>query len=162
MQLINHKEYDYEIIVSERGYNTAENRNYISAQAVKNNCDYLFMVDDDMIYEPDNLEKLLACKKDIVGGVYQTKYEVQVDVNEYFDKRPKELAECKALGGGLMLIKCDVFKKVPQPWYGYIWHETGAVKKSNDWYFCHKARDNGIKIWCNPKVIAKHIGKHEY
>jgi len=162
LRLVAHSKYDYHFIVSTRGYNTAENRNYISAQAVKSGCDYLMMVDDDMIYEPDTIDRLVAHDKDIVGGVYMTKYEVQADVNEYFDKRPNELAECKALGGGLILIKCDVFKKIPQPWYGYIWHDNGSVKKSNDWFFCDKARENGMEVWVDPTVIAKHISQYEY
>lgn len=163
LELVAFSKHNFEFIVSTRGYNTAENRNWISAQAVKKGCDYLFMCDDDMIYEPDTIDKLLAHNKNIVGGVYKTKYEEQEDVNEYMDdKRPDELFNVWALGGGLMLIKCDVFKVIDQPWYGYKWHDNGQVKESNDWFFCHKALENRIKIWCDPKVTAKHIGQYEY
>lgn len=163
LDLVNQTKHEYKIIVSIRGYNTAENRNYISAQAVNAGCDYIFMVDDDMIYEPDTLEKLLAHKKDIIGGMYFTKYEKQAPVIEYLDdERPEALFECGSLGGGLMLIKCDVFKKISQPWYGYVWNDNGSIKESNDWYFCHKAKDSGFKIWCDPEVKAKHIGQHEF
>ena len=163
LKLIAHSKYEYKIIVSTKGYNTAENRNYISAQAVKAGCDYIFMCDDDMIYEPDTIDRLLAHKKDIIGGMYYTRYENPQPLIEYLDDEgPKELFECGALGGGLMLIKCDVFKKVPQPWYGYIWHDNGMVKESNDWFFCHRARALAYKIWCDPTVVAKHIGQYEY
>lgn len=163
MDLVYNPQHEFEIIVSMRGYTTAENRNYISAKAVKTGCEYLFMADDDMIYESDTIDRLLEHKKDIIGGIYYTKYEQQEPVIEYLDdRRPSELFECGALGGGLMLIKCDVFKIIAQPWYGYIWNNNGSIKESNDWFFCHKAREFGIKIWCDPTITAKHIGLKEY
>lgn len=163
LELIAHGGYEFKIIVSTRGYTTAENGNYISAQVVKSGCDYLFRVDDDMIYESNTLDRLLAHNKDIIGGLYYTKYETQAPVIEYLtDERPEGLFECGALGGGLTLIKCDVFKKIPQPFYGYIWNDNGSIKESNDWFFCHKARENGFKIWCDSTVTAKHSGLKEY
>lgn len=164
MELVNNSEHDYYILVSTRGYTTAENRNYISAKAVNAGCDYLFFVDDDMIYEPDTVDDLLAHKMDIVGGMAYTKYEVQEPVIEYLNANREydDLFECGALGGGLILIKCDVFKRIPQPWYGYIWNNNGSIKESNDWFFCHKAKKTGYMIWCDPNVIAKHIGLYEY
>ena len=152
----------YEIIVSTRGYNTAENRNWIAAKAVKLGCTHLFLVDDDMIYESDTVDRLLAHDKDIVGGLYKTKYEQQEYLIEYLDEKKDSLFECIALGGGLLLIKTEVFKKVPQKWFGYVWNDNGSIKESNDWYFCKKARKQGFQVWCDPTVKAKHISLYEY
>ena len=165
MRLVAYSKYDYKIIISTRGYNTSENRNYIAVQAVKNNCDYLFFVDDDIIVEPDTLNKLLAHKKDIIGGVYNTKYEKQEPVVEYLDdKRPKGLFECGAIGTGCLLIKCDVFKKISQKykntqgWFNYIWNDNGSVKMSHDWLFCHNARECGFEVWADNNLKIGHIG----
>lgn len=165
MRLVAYSKYDYKIIISTRGYNTSENRNYIAVQAVKNNCDYLFFVDDDMILPPDTLDKLLAHKKNIVGGLYRTKYEKQEPVVEYLDnKRPKGLFECGAIGTGCLLIKCDVFKKIPQKykntqgWFNYIWNDNGSVKMSHDWLFCHNARECGFEVWADNNLKIGHIG----
>ena len=157
LRMVAHSKYDYKFFVSTRGYNTAENGNYISAQAVNAKCDYLLRVDDDMIYEPDTIDRLLEHKKDIIGGMYYTKYEVQAPVIEYVGEKKEGLFECGALGGGLMLIKCDVFKKISQPWYGYIWNDNGSIKESNDYFFCHKAREKGIKVWCDSNITARHM-----
>ena len=148
-------------IVSTRGYTTAENRNYIATKATNEGCTHLFFVDDDMIYEEDTLDRLLAHDKDIIGGVAFTKYEKQVDVNEYFDDK-RGLVKCKALGGGVVLIKTEVFKKTPQPWYGYIWNDNGSIKESNDWFFCHKAIESGFEVWCDSNIKAGHIGSKKY
>jgi len=157
------KDVEFCILVSNRGYNTSENRNWIVTQAVKNGCDYLFFVDDDMIIPADTLVKLLAHKKDIVGGVYKTKYEVQADVAEYFDEeRPQGLFKVKALGTGCLLIKTDVFRKLPQPWFKYEWFPNGMVKRSHDWIFCEDARNAGYDVWADNTLEIKHIGQKIY
>ena len=119
LQLVANSKQEIEIIVSSRGYNTSENRNYIAAQAVKRECSHLFFVDDDMVIPPDTLDRLLAHDKDIVGGVYNTKYEIQAPVVEYLDdERPTELFKVGAIGTGCLLIKTEVFKKMPQNYKG--------------------------------------------
>lgn len=163
LDLVNFSKYDWKVLVSSRGYNTSENRNWIATQAVNSGCDYLFFVDDDMILPPHTLEELLLCNKDIVGGVYKTKYETQADVVEYFDdERPQGLFRVKAIGTGCLLIKCDVFRELPQPWFKYEWNDNGSIKRSHDWIFCEDAINNGYDVWANNTLEIKHIGQREY
>ncbi len=161
-RLIAHSKHDYHFIVSTRGFNTSENRNYIATQAVNNGCSHLFFVDDDMVFPPDTLDKLLARDKDIVGGVYKTKYEIQDDVCEYFDDRRGEFMKVKALGTGCLLIKTDVFIKLPQPWFKYEWNDNGSIKRSHDWIFCEDAINAGYEVWADPTIEMGHIGQYEY
>lgn len=163
LKMIAHSKLDYHIVVSTKGYNTSENRNYIAAQALKNNCTHLFFVDDDMVFEPDTLERLLAHDKDIVGAVYKTKYETQDDVIEYLDnERPQGLFKCKALGTGCLLIKTEVFRKLPQPWFKYEWFDNGMVKRSHDWIFCEDARNKGFDVWADNMIKVGHLGQKEF
>ncbi len=163
LNLLAYSKHDYEIIVSERGYNTSENRNWIASQAVKTGCSHLFFVDDDMTIPSDTLDRLLESDKDIVGAVYNTKYEIQSPVVEYLtDERPTELFKCGAIGTGCLLIKTDVFKKVPQIWFNYVWNDNGSVKMSHDWYFCHKAREYGYDIWADGSLKIGHLGLKEF
>ena len=161
LKMVKHTKYDVEPYVSTRGYNTAENRNHIATRAITNKCSHLFLIDDDMIYEPDTIDKLIESEKDIVGGLYYTKYEKQEYVIESDEIKDKTFI-CKAIGGGLLMIKTEVLMKIPQPHFGYLWYSNGMVKESNDWYFCRKARESGYKIWCNPDIKAKHIGLKEF
>ena len=164
MQLVFYSKHDYSFLISTKGFNTAENRNYIAAQAIKNGSDYLLLTDDDMIFEPEVLDRLLAHNKDIVGAIYNTRRgEISSPIIEYFDeKRPTELFKCGALGGGLLLIKTKVFLKIKQPWFGYEWYDNGMVKMSNDWWFCYEARRAGYDIWADSRLEVKHIGDYEY
>ena len=170
LNLVAHSQHDYKIVVSSRGFNTSENRNYIAAQAVKNGSEYLFFVDDDQIVPKDTLERLLARNKDIVGGVYMTKYEVQEPVLEYLTQEgfamsvgdDTGLLEVGAIGTGCLLIKTDVFKKLKQPWFKYEWNDNGSIKRSHDWIFCEDARNAGYRVWADCSLDVKHVGVKEF
>ncbi len=167
MEMIALSKHEYHFIISTKGYNTAENRSYIVAQAIKNDCTHLLLTDDDMVYESDSLNKLLSHDKDIVGAKYSVRRIVekgiQSEVIEYTDeKSDTELFKCGALGGGLLLIKTDVFRKIKRPWFGYEYYENGMVKMSNDWWFCRQATNARYDIWCDPLLEVGHIGEYEY
>lgn len=171
LEMVDSTESEFKFIVSEKGYNTAENRNYIAAQSLKNLCTHLLLTDDDMVYEKDVLTRLLKHDKDVIGGTYNTKYESQEKVIEFLDEIPEGRREhemegkspfkCKALGGGMLLIKTEIFRKIPQPWFGYKWFDNGMVQMSNDWFFCEKAIEAGYDIWCDPTLEIKHLAERE-
>lgn len=165
LEMLAYKSYDYHILVSTEGFTTAENRTWLTAQAVKAQCTHILFLDDDMVYEPDSLERLLAHDKEIVGAKYHNRRggENGGEVIEYLDeKSDTDLFKCNALGGGLLLVKTGVFIKTPQPWFWYKINESGMVTMSNDWFFCEKARESGYEIWCDPTLKPGHIGKKEY
>lgn len=162
LELVAYKAYNYEIIIGTEGFNTAENRTWLVAQASKAGCTHIFCVDDDMVYEKDTLEKLLSHDRDIVGARYANRRGTG-EVVEYLDGAEQAtLQEVKALGGGCVLIKMDVFTKVSQPWFWYKIAPTGAVTMSHDWYFCEKAREAGYKVYCDMTIMPGHISKKEF
>lgn len=164
LELVAYKDYNYEIIIGTEGFNTAENRTWLVAQASKAGCTHIFCVDDDMIYEKDTLVLLMEDNKNIVGAKYANR-RGDGEVIAYLDFKgevKEELFKCGALGGGCVLIKMEVFKKIPQPWFWYKIADTGAVTMSHDWYFCEKAREAGYDIWCDPIIKVGHIGLKEY
>ncbi len=165
LRMIAHSQHEIIPIISTKGFNTAENRGYLMAQGVKKDADYIMCVDDDMIYEEDTIDRLVEHDKDIVGGAYNIRRDVEKgkQVIEYLDgededNHPLGSFKCNALGTGLLMIKADVFKKIPQPWFGYKWNDNGSVKMSTDWFFCEKAREHGYEIWCDTSITAGHIG----
>lgn len=161
LKLIAHSKLEYEVLISTKGFNTAENRTWLAAQAVKRNCTHTFWVDDDMIYPEDTLERLLAHDKDIVGAKYANR-RGDGEVIEYFGDPLTGMFKCKALGGGCVLVRSDVFRKIKQPWFWYVINPNGAIIMSNDWYFCKKARESGYDIWCDSALKVGHISEHEY
>lgn len=163
LELIAYKNFNFEIIIGTEGFTTAENRTWMTVKAIKAGCTHLFCVDDDMIYEKDTLEKLMSHNKDIVGARYANRRGAG-EVIGYKEgiASDTELFECESLGGGCVLIKSEVFTKVPQSWFWYKIADNGMVTMSHDWYFSEKAREHGYKIYCDPTIKPGHIGTKEY
>lgn len=174
--ILHSREHKIEPLVASEGYTVAENRNYIAVQAVNNGSDYLLMIDDDMTFEPTILEDLLANEKDICGAAYHPRCDTG-QVIKYIDKEhpirlddpeikndPKYQTtfECYATGTGIILIKCDVFKKISQPFFEMSFHPNGCNKEGEDWYFCKKAKQYGIKTFADPRPKVGHIGEVIY
>lgn len=172
-EMVANSDYDFHFIISTKGYTCAENRNWITAQAIKNDCTHLLLLDDDMVYEKDSINRLIAHDRDIVGATYSVRsIEFPEGVNplviEYFEKEDdkklegEELFKCKALGGGLLLFKLDILEKFRKPLFWYKVHDVGMITMSNDWWFCESAREAGHDVWCDPSLRPKHIGDFEY
>ena len=161
--------FDFSIIVATEGYTIAENRIYCAVQAIKNECDYLLFIDDDMTFPPDLIDRLLAHKKDVVGVVYhsrnlKTNTTVVLEDGQVLHSGniPKEMMKCQHVGTGIMLIKTDVFGKIEEPWFKFLTYPNGVTLMGEDAYFCKQAREKGIEIWCDPTLEIGHIGDYIY
>ncbi len=139
------------------------NRNVIARDAIKNyDPDYLFWVDGDMVLECDTIERLMRHDKDIVSGVYFKKesfepvmFSKQGNLYTPVLKWPSAgIFKVDAVGMGCCLIKAEVFRKVPPPWFKY----EVESNKGEDIYFCEKVRAAGFDIWVDPEVTPRHLG----
>jgi len=169
--------YNLHIIVPEHGYTIAENRNYIAAQACQNKSDYLLMIDDDMTFPPNMLDKLIKNDKDICGLAFHSRggtatgeimaiAEVTekkfINLDTETDPKYKDVFECHAVGTGIILIKTEIFHKIPSPWFEFTYKESGQCENGEDWNFCFKAKRNNYKIWTDPTIEVGHIGEKIY
>lgn len=172
MDLLTYNGYDFHLIVPEEGYTIAENRNYAAVQALNNKSEYLLMIDDDMTFGPCLLDTLISNKKDICGVAYHPRCGLDrmkaidethwVNLEKNKDPKYKKVFECHATGTGIILIKCEVFLKIPRPWFMFEYHDTGQCKLGEDWYFCEKAKKFGIKTHADPTVKVGHLGEKIY
>lgn len=170
MELVAHGGYDFHILMAENGYTIAENRNYITVQSLNNKSDYLLMIDADMTFEPTILDDLLANNKDICGVAYHPRSDTgqiikfmdevtSVAIETSDNPKYKDTFECHATGTGIILIKCDVFRKISQPWFMFEYDERGMCKLGEDWFFCREAKKSGYSIWTDPKPKIGHLGE---
>lgn len=146
-------------------------RDEMAKTAMISNCDYLFMIDDDMIAPDDLFEKLYAAQKDIIAPlaftrnfphkpviynciegwdtVTQTEHFTNYAVMNY----PKDqLKQCDAVGFGAVLIKVDLFRKMPMPWF------MNPFKTGEDINFCYQAKKHGFETWVDTRVKLGHVG----
>lgn len=159
----------YSVIYVE-GADVAHARNLLAEKAMEV-ADYIFMVDDDILPPINAIAQLAKHEKDIITGLYFAKQEPHFpqiflkneEVANRYDAiqeyKKDSLIEVDSCGGGCLLIKSDVFRKIKKPYFQYIPKGEDHPRKGEDFYFCEKVRDAGIKIFADTSVICKHIGK---
>lgn len=182
LELVAQGGYNFHIVVAEEGYTIAENRNYIAVQTLNNKSDYLLMVDDDMTFPPVVLDRLIANQKDICGTAYHSRGSknrmkcveteimsiAEVEKKQYINletntnPKYKKIFECYATGTGIILIKCEIFYKIPRPWFEFEFYPTGQCKEGEDWVFCIKAKKYNIKTFTDPTIKVGHLGERIY
>lgn len=121
---------------------------------------YILFVDSDTIPEIDAPQKLLKANKDVVGGIYNLVVDGgihgEIKIKPSADVVGYDLQKVERIATGILLIKRDVFNKIKEPWFEFVWDEKHTKYIGEDYSFCDKAKQAGIEIWCDPTVIAKH------
>lgn len=132
-------------------------RNTMAAKALNLDVDYIMWIDSDMVFTAKDIDMLLAADKDIVSGVALVEpgraalaWKEEQTISFYHpDKKDTGIAEVDYCGGAFVLMKTDVYKKIPALWYKTIdiVNEEGQHRlTSEDMGFCDTARENGFKI----------------
>lgn len=140
--------------------------------------DFLFFIDSDIIFEPVHFDRLVSHNLPVVGGVYFKKCARLEPVVEgkLSDEDPvTHLMEVKSCGTGFLCIRMDVFEAMIQKFGKQIEYRGdpdqelrwdffpfGAVNgsyRSEDWYFCDRARECGFKVYVDCSVQLGHVGK---
>ncbi len=147
--------------------------------ALSKGADYILFLDSDMRFPPDTLARLLARNLPMVGCNYVSRqYPIRyIGVETVADIETGEdgvqlktlpsdegVAECEALGFGVMLIRREVFEALPdpkeQPWWWYEWLPKQGKQIGEDVYFCRLVREAGISVHVDHDLSKqiKHIG----
>lgn len=155
-------------------------RNQIVEAAQLQCCDYLLMLDDDMIinshgtngFSQDGqivgddcygfLEQLIAHDKDIIGALYYLKGGACSPVlmaksgeRGYRFLRDEEitggLQQVDVAGGGCLLVKMSVFDHLPSPYFG------PEFEYGTDVQLCRAAAEKGYTIWADTSIVLGHL-----
>lgn len=143
-----------------------KNRNDIVEEALKKDYTHIFFIDADMCFAPEVLERLISRDKDIIAGDYNKRNlnkesVVKLLKNDIIKGKYTELFECESAGTGCMLIKTEVFKNIPKPYFAFS-DEIQKEEVGEDTFFCLKAKRYNYKIYCDPTMEIGHIGEYIY
>lgn len=153
----------------ERGASAAANRNAIVQYALDVDADWVFFLDDDLVFGPDVLTQLLAHNVDAVVGLsLQRKVPFPPLIYGSQDARgwatPYALAagergmiRIEAATSGGFLVKTNVFRSMPAPWWTLGQIEGHSDGWGDDLHFCQKMRAAGFDLWCDLDVPFGHI-----
>lgn len=148
-------------------------RNELATEAIKQDMDYVFWMDSDMVFRPDTLVRMMDTLQkndiDILTGLYFRRVppyspvlfdQLEMDADggckwSEFREIPDSLFEVGGCGFGCVLMRTEVFLDV-QSKHGNMF--APIMNNGEDLAFCWRARDCGVKIWCDPSVICGHVG----
>lgn len=151
-----------------------EARNELMAGAFANNCDFIFFLGDDVLPPSDSLIRLLQRMWDnpnlqMVTGVYWTKqWPTQPYIwrgmqrGPYTDWKHGEFFEIDFAGCDCLLIRLTPELKALGPeWFSTTWvweneSEQISLLATEDFYFYTRARQVGLKLWCDTQVQCIH------
>lgn len=167
----------------------AKNRNIaIKAALEAGNYTHIFFVDDDQVFHPDTLMRLLSHNVDIVSGMYCMKVEpfpiialnrVANNMNSFIDMNqypPNQLIVCDRVPAGCLLVTTKAlidmipFLDQTNNYYGgefnpkYVnkWFTLGQIipdEWGDDLWFCDRAIDTGYNIYLDTGVPVGHLTK---
>lgn len=133
--------------------------------------DWLFQTDTDHIFAPDVLTRLLTLmereKCGIVSGIYQYKaqgsghgpvaglWTPEGSLTPLVDwNRSADTLDVGAVGGGCLLVKASVFKKMRAAFKCEPFDQIGGI--SEDFSFCKRAIALGERVVLCPQVQSHH------
>jgi hypothetical protein len=130
-----------------------EARNLFTHMFLNSGCEYLFFIDADQSFKPEDVLRMINEDKDIIGGVVPKKrinwnsiaqahsYGISPqDLNKYSGEfnlallenagQPNDFSkpfEVLSIGTGMMIIKRDVFEKMKSSVKSYVYNGTGIL-----------------------------------
>lgn len=125
---------------------------------------HLLFIDSDMRFPVDTLDKLLAHDLDIVGvnckQRTQDEWTARKDGMFISPEGKTGIEEVDTIGMGVTLIKTEVFKKMPVPWFATPFDGKEMKHVGEDVYFCEMARHSGFKTYVDHDLayFVKHTG----
>jgi GT2 family glycosyltransferase len=155
-----------------------DQREKLAQHAIDGGCDYILWVDADMRFPKNTIQRLMAHDKDIVGVNATTRtvptkptakmLDVDFEKKEnnwtpVISKGKTGIEKVTAIGCGVMLVKAEVFKKTPQPWF-WFYKLPGDKILGEDVHFCVAAADAGFETWVDHDLSLEigHVGTYTY
>lgn len=110
---------------------------------------HIFFIDSDMRVPADALKSLLRHRLPIVAANYRhrqdsTLWTASKNGMSISSERQLGLQKVHSIGFGCALIKADVFRTIPEPWFANPYDGRSFV--SEDVFFCHGASAQGIPV----------------
>lgn len=143
-------------------------RNSLVRRSLEGGSEWILFIDDDHVYPSDLLLRLLDHEVPIVGSLYLRRAQPFHPVA--FSRRDEDgtytsidlttlpndgLLKVKAVGAAGFLIRSDVFRAIPEPWFEH--GKVGEWDASEDINFCEKAEQAGFEVFIDLGAQLGHL-----
>jgi GT2 family glycosyltransferase len=162
------KPFGWSLIDAPRGL-IHDSRNMLVRKALEFGATHILMIDDDMIPSTDLFVKLYNADVPVISALaFKRRAPYEPCIYRWgFDPSTGAMAvipdvamikhgvrQVDATGFGAVLIKAEVFRTIPDPWF-----ELNQFGEDLD--FCLKCNKYDIPIYCDTDTIIGHIGDNE-
>jgi len=147
----------------------------------------LFWIDDDVVFNPDDVDRLRCSDLPVIGGVYPKKGERELAVRW----KPSTTSVVLGEGGGIfeiqyaatgfLLTRAIVYSTLAEkllvdpnvighfgrrmaPYFQPMTVRDGDIERylAEDWSFCHRLAQAGIPIHVDTRPRLLHVGRYAY
>jgi hypothetical protein len=159
----------------------------MATDALESGFEELFWIDDDVVFNPDDVDRLRSSGLPIIGGVYPKKGEPQLAVRWKEGTTSVTLGEggsvveVKYASTGFLLTHASVYDALIErgmmapssigqfgrrmtPYFQPMVVQENGVERylAEDWSFCHRATEIGLKIRVDTRPRLMHVGRYAY
>jgi hypothetical protein len=69
------------------------------------------------------------------------------------------IVRTEIIGTGVMLFEANILRALDRPWFNDVEHKgTNEIQIMQDVNFIQKLNNHGHQVWCDTKIIVKHLG----
>ncbi len=154
-------------------------RELIALDAIDGGYDYLFFVDDDIVFPPDTLELLLETAENdsqtaVVGGLYYSRDSIRPMAVAAWNGTDTTTAAIPAfttrsvdvvdgIGFGCALLRVSMLKTLDPPFFPvhiFIERSTRTVRQCDeDYRYCERVRGAGATVRLDARVRCTHYDR---
>jgi hypothetical protein len=151
----------------------AEQREWMSQEALKAGCELIWMLDADMVVYPGVLRDLLELIRegyDLAGALCYRRlppftpviWGERGQLMPFRDFGFGRVVEASATGCACLLFRASVLAQLEPPWFEFH-AEEGRVIRGEDTYFTRRATEAGFRlgVWVHPREDVGHLQSFE-
>lgn len=164
------KEVDYNIFIR-RSSLLIGSRTELAKDALDWGADWILWLDSDMKFPAGTIHHLFKSGKNLVGANYVKRQLPTTPVSVDYDKKfirtdPDSTGLVKAASGGfgVLLVKADLFRNTPLPWFDTVWLEDGSLMGEDVFFFTRVKHYTGEDLWIDHDLSQQviHVGSFDY
>lgn len=145
-------------------------KNFFVKEAIEKKCDYLLILDINVLAKPETVQKLIEADKDFVSALFFSRlnflpnFKVEkdgklVDAIGFPVDKPFKVPFCRI---GCFLAKVPALqqlnkKNLKKPLFDHSYVNDMDVA-DEDSAFCKTASENGFEIFVEPRAVVKNFG----
>lgn len=167
---------DHVLPIFQPGTILADIRKTLVDNALKEDCTHVLFVDSDMRFPKDTIQRLLDADVPVIAANCARRRMPTSPTATQWDKAQEKATriytfpettgyqEVDTIGCGVMMVKTEVFREVPRPWFQMPWHEKLQCFVGEDIYFCRSCQSRGIPIYIDHDLSKEigHLGEWEF